>query len=201
MSLTQHTHYDITPGLSVCRGSGVVVDSTAIIFVSTHVTLYQICRENSRPKRSQQLFLSSFSRTCFDVVIIGDAYEWNTRMARGLACPRREKYVSPLHTQMCLKTTACADGASCVSLEAKADCQLWSSTLPSTWYVVDVLFLVLDSHISAVTEKITGRVQDTCPGVIGDINGRAKKNVGNSRMDIYASEIACEREFYLAVVG
>lgn len=64
-----------------------------------------------------------------------------------------------------------------------------------------VFFCLLDSHISAVTEKITGRIQDTCPGVAGETNGRAKKNVGNSRMDIYASEIGCECEIYLTVVG
>lgn len=44
------------------------------------------------------------------------------------------------------------------------------------------------SYLSAVTEKITGRAEDTCP----DSTGNAKNDLGNSRMDIFRSEIACE---------
>lgn len=56
----------------------------------------------------------------------------------------------------------------------------------------------LNSYLSAVTEKITGREQDTCPddprrNEEGYSTGSAKKDMGNSRMDILRSEIACER--------
>ena len=49
-----------------------------------------------------------------------------------------------------------------------------------------------------MTEKITGRDEDTCPddprrNDEGYSTGSAKTDMGNSRMDILRSEIACER--------
>lgn len=46
------------------------------------------------------------------------------------------------------------------------------------------------SHISAVSEVITGRVEDTCPDDDAESNGRAKNDMGIARMDILRSEIA-----------
>eukprot|EP00904_Undaria_pinnatifida_P000996 jgi/Undpi1/10898/HiC_scaffold_3.g01424.m1 len=42
------------------------------------------------------------------------------------------------------------------------------------------------SYLSAITEKITGRPEDTC----ADSTGSAKEDMGNARMDIFRSEIA-----------
>lgn len=58
--------------------------------------------------------------------------------------------------------------------------------------------MVFTSYLSAVTEKITDRPEDTCNGSAkddddGDSTGRAKEDKGNSRMDILRSEIGCER--------
>lgn len=53
------------------------------------------------------------------------------------------------------------------------------------------------SHLSAVTEKITGRHKDTCPldatNRTGYSKGNANRDMGNANMDIVGSEIACER--------
>eukprot|EP00904_Undaria_pinnatifida_P000993 jgi/Undpi1/10895/HiC_scaffold_3.g01421.m1 len=46
------------------------------------------------------------------------------------------------------------------------------------------------SHISAISEVITGRVEDTCPDDPSDVNGAAKSDMGIARMDILRSEIA-----------
>eukprot|EP00904_Undaria_pinnatifida_P001001 jgi/Undpi1/10901/HiC_scaffold_3.g01427.m1 len=51
------------------------------------------------------------------------------------------------------------------------------------------------SYLSAVTEKITGRTEDTCPDdpradEEGYSTGRAKNDMGDARMDIFKSEIA-----------
>lgn len=51
---------------------------------------------------------------------------------------------------------------------------------------------VFGSHLSAITEKITGRDEDTCP----DSTGNAKNDMGDARMDIFRSEIACEDTCY-----
>lgn len=58
--------------------------------------------------------------------------------------------------------------------------------------------VALDSYLSAVTEKITGRDQDECPDdprrdEEDYSTGQAKNDMGDSRMDILRSEIACER--------
>lgn len=58
--------------------------------------------------------------------------------------------------------------------------------------------VALNSYLSAVTEKITGRDQDECPDdprrdEDDYSTGQAKNDMGNSRMDILRSEIACER--------
>lgn len=63
-----------------------------------------------------------------------------------------------------------------------------------------VLCLHLDesgSHISALTEIITGRKIDTCPGDVrageaGYSTGQALYNKGVATMDIFSSEIACK---------
>lgn len=59
------------------------------------------------------------------------------------------------------------------------------------------------SHISAISEVITGRVEDTCPEDSSDSNGQAKADMGIAKMDIFRSEIACEcrRETFHAVAG
>ena len=54
-----------------------------------------------------------------------------------------------------------------------------------------------NSYLSAVTEKITNRPQDECPddprrNEEGYSTGRAKSDMGDARMDILKSEIACE---------
>ena len=54
--------------------------------------------------------------------------------------------------------------------------------------VVTYLLFDLGSYLSAITEKITGRDEDTCP----DSTGNAKNDMGDARMDIFRSEIACE---------
>ncbi|CAN0463675.1 unnamed protein product, partial [Ascophyllum nodosum] len=53
------------------------------------------------------------------------------------------------------------------------------------------------SFLSAITERITGRTEDTCPDDPVDenddpdySNGSAKDDMGNARMDIFRSEIA-----------
>lgn len=51
------------------------------------------------------------------------------------------------------------------------------------------------SYISAITEKITGRVEDECNDVVveeGESRGNAKEDKGVARMDILRSEIGCE---------
>ena len=48
------------------------------------------------------------------------------------------------------------------------------------------------SHVSAISEVITGRVEDTCPDDSSDNNGQAKADMGIAKMDIHRSEIACE---------
>lgn len=53
------------------------------------------------------------------------------------------------------------------------------------------------SYLSAVTEFLTGRDIDTCPGDTsageeGYSTGQALNNMGIARMDIYDSEVACE---------
>lgn len=55
------------------------------------------------------------------------------------------------------------------------------------------------SYLSAVTEFLTGRDIDTCPGdenagTSGYSTGQALNEMGVARMDIYDSEIACERD-------
>lgn len=57
----------------------------------------------------------------------------------------------------------------------------------------------LNSYISAITEFITGREVDLCnddelKGTEGYSTGEAKENMGVARMDIYSSELACERD-------
>lgn len=59
------------------------------------------------------------------------------------------------------------------------------------------LVLICHSYLSAVTEFITGREIDTCPGdenagTSGYSTGQALNEMGVARMDIYDSEIACE---------
>lgn len=56
-------------------------------------------------------------------------------------------------------------------------------------------YLLDTSFLSAITEKITGRPKDTCPGLpeTDEVsNGRAKLHMGNARMDIINSEIGCK---------
>ncbi|CAM9841771.1 unnamed protein product [Ectocarpus sp. 12 AP-2014] len=53
-------------------------------------------------------------------------------------------------------------------------------------------------YLSAITEFITGRDEDLCPsdtqaGEDGYSTGQAKEQMGVARMDIYDSELACER--------
>lgn len=62
-------------------------------------------------------------------------------------------------------------------------------------YVAFPLFPLtpVHSYISAITEIITGRTQDTCPDGAG---GNAKVNMGSAHMDIYRSEIGCEHIYY-----
>lgn len=60
-----------------------------------------------------------------------------------------------------------------------------------------MLLFCVTSYLSAVTEKITGRTEDTCPDdpradEEGYSTGRAKNDMGDARMDIFKSEIACE---------
>lgn len=52
-----------------------------------------------------------------------------------------------------------------------------------------------NSYVSAITEKITGRTKDTCPDmpqIEDESTGKAKNDMGNARMDIFRSELACE---------
>ena len=58
---------------------------------------------------------------------------------------------------------------------------------------------MINSYLSAITEKITGREKDTCPDDPVEenddpdySNGSAKEDMGNARMDINRSEIGCE---------
>lgn len=65
-----------------------------------------------------------------------------------------------------------------------------SPGFPSSIYML--FFPAPHSHISAISEVITGRVEDTCPDDPSDVNGAAKSDMGIARMDILRSEIACE---------
>ena len=58
--------------------------------------------------------------------------------------------------------------------------------------------LCFGSYLSAITEKITGRTEDTCPDdpqadEEDYITGQAKNDMGSANMDILNSEIGCKR--------